>query len=177
VSRSLALVAFVGLVACLGVGIAAATTNPQPAPLRAEQPNVLMWGGSVFFSQREFEPWLARHHETYAGWATLHPIGQNILGGANREPPRFHPWQLAPAGEATVAPVPAGAGSGGGGRAGPFLLVLAGLALSLITLAFLPARRLAPYSGAFAVLHERRVGVSAAGIGILVGVAVARLAG
>jgi hypothetical protein len=176
VLRSSALIAFVGLVACLGVGDAAATTNPQPAPVRAEQPNVLRWGGSIFFSEREFEPWLARHHETYAAWAALHPIGQSILGGADREPPRFQPWQLAPAAEATVAPVPAGAGSGGG-RAGPLLLGLAVLAVALIVLAFLPGRRLAPNPGAFAVLHERRVGVSAAGIGILVGVAVARFAG
>jgi hypothetical protein len=155
------------------MGGAAATTNPQPAPLRAERSNVLLWGESVFFTQREFEPWLAPHDETYAAWAALHPIGRSILDAADREPPRFHPWQLAPAGEPTVASVPAGAGSG----SGPFLLVLAGLAVSLIILAFLPVRRLAPYSGAFAVLHGRRVGVSAAGIGILVGVAVARLAG
>ena len=170
--RSLALVALVGFVACLGVGDAAATTNPQPASARAELPNVLLWAEGVFFSQREFEPWLARHDETYRGWAALHPRGRSILDAANREPPRFLPWQLAPAGEATVASVSAGAGSGDG----PFLLVLAAFAVSLIVLAALPVRRLAPYSGAFVVLHERRVGVSAAGIGILVGVAVARLA-
>jgi hypothetical protein len=172
VPRSLALVAFVGLVVCLGVEDAAATTNPQPAPVRAQVPNVLLWGGGVFFSQREFEPWLARHDETYPAWAALHPRGRSILDAADREPPRFHPWQLAPAGDATVASVPAGAGSG----SGPFLLVLGALAVSLTILAALPLRRLAPYSGAFAVLHERRVGVSAAGIGILVGVVVARLA-
>jgi hypothetical protein len=140
--------------------------------LRADLPNVLLWGEGVFFSQHEFEPWLARHDETYAGWAALHPRGRSILAAAEREPPWFHPWQLAPAGDTTIASVPAGAGSG----SGPYLLVLAALAVSLMILAALPVRRLAPYSGAFAVLHERRVGVSAAGIGILVGVVVAKLA-
>jgi hypothetical protein len=171
VLRSLALVALVTLAACLGVSSAAATTSPEPDHGPAERPSVLLWGDHVFFSPRELEPWLARHHETYAAWAALHPIGRSILDAAGTELPRFEPWQLAPVGEAAVVPVPAGSGSG----AGPLLLGLAAFAVALIILTALPTRRLAPRSAAFVVLHERRVGVPAVAIGILLGVAVARL--
>jgi len=132
---------------------------------------VLLWGDHVFFGSREFERWLAHHNKAYTAWAPLHPTGRSILDIAGRELPRFEPWQLAPVGEAAVVSVPARAGSG----SGPVLLALAALAVALIILAALPVRRLAPYSPAFVVLHDRRVGVSAVAIGILVGVAVARL--
>jgi hypothetical protein len=170
VPRSLAL-ALVTLAACFGVPSAGATTGPQPDPGQAERPSVLLWGDHVFFGARDFERWLARHHETYATWAALHPTGRSILDVADRELPRFEPWQLAPVGEAAVLSVPARAGSG----AGQLLVALAALAAALIILAALPVRRLAPYSAFFAVLDERRVGVSAVAIGIFVGVAVAKL--
>lgn len=134
---------------------------------------MLLWGDHVFFGPREFERWLAHHNKTYAAWAPLHPTGRSILDVADGELPRFEPWQFAPLGEAAVVPVPARAGSGSGAR--PLLLALSALALALIIIATLPVRRLAPYSAAFVVLHERRIGVSVVAIGILVGVAVARL--
>jgi hypothetical protein len=174
VARLLLALSLAALAASLGSPAGSAAPGRGPAHGGAREPSVLLWGSGVFFGRNAFGRWLRRHHRSYSAWESLHPAGRRILADAAAKPVRFRPDQLAPS-RAAPRPVPAiSPPAPGGGSA----LVLALLALGglLTAVSTVPFGRLAPYSPRAALLHRRRVGISAAGIGLLVGIIVAKLA-
>jgi hypothetical protein len=139
---------------------------PRPLPGHDPRPTVLLWGGQLYVRADAFAGWLRQHRQSYGTWAPRHPGAAAILANAE-SPPRFRRSQLAP----TRGPVPPLAAPGPARRVPRSLLgVLAALALVLTVFGMIPR-------GPLPVLPQRRLGVSAAGIGILVGVAVVWLAG
>jgi hypothetical protein len=173
--RLIGVAAVAAAVCCAAACAAAAGTDLRPS-VSAERPYVLLWGNGVFVRRSAFEQWLGRHGRAYRRWAALHPAGRLILGHARAELPRFRRSQLAPQRQAPsplpVAESPPPPASGGDA----LLLVLAALAAALIALSSMPLVRLAPHSTPAVLLHERRFAVSVIGVGILIGVAVAKLA-
>lgn len=172
--RLLVAISLAALAASLGSPAGSATPDRGPAHGNAGQPSVLIWGYGVFFGRGAFERWLHRHHGRYGAWASLHPAGRRILSEAAAKPVLFRPDQLAPS-RAAPPPAPALSPPAPGGGSALFLplLALAGLLTAVSTI---PFGRLAPFSPHAAVLHRMRVGMSAAGIGLLVGIIVAKLA-
>ena len=65
----------------------------------------------------------------------------------------------------------------GSGIASALLFALGAIGLVLLVVSALPLRRLVPASSVAVALGERRLGVSAGGIAIIVGLVVAKLAG
>jgi hypothetical protein len=163
-------VAFVVFAACVAVGRSAAGTDLRPG--MPTTPTALVWGAGLFFDRPAFEQWLREHNKSYDSWATLHPAARSILENPV-EPVRFRP-PPTPVKKALSLPyVPAA--KAGSGIASALLLLLGAIGLVLVTVSLLPLRRLAPASSVAVALGERRLGVSAGGIAIIVGFVVAKL--
>jgi len=168
---------FVALVAVLsvagGLAVPGALGGTDLRPGMPTTPSALLWGTGIFFDRPAFEQWLRVHHETYEVWAGFHPVGRAILESAVR-PVHFRPTRVVkPAPELAFVP-PANTGSG---IASALLFALGAIGLVLLVVSALPLGRLAPASSVAVVLGERRLGVSAGGIAIIVGLVVAKLAG
>jgi hypothetical protein len=171
VPRLLVAVFLAALTASLGLPAASAATGPAHG--EAGQPSVLLWGSGVFFGRSAFERWLRRHHQSYDTWESLHPVGRRILRAAGAKPVQFRRDQIAPSRAARIAePLILTTPDTGGSTLVPALLAFAAL---LTAASAVPLARLAPLSARAALFDRSRIGMSAAGLGLLVGVIVAKL--
>jgi hypothetical protein len=166
---------FVALVAVLAVagGLAApgALGGTDLRPGIPTPPSALLWGSGIFFDRPAFEHWLRERNRTYEVWAGFHPAGRAILESAV-QPVHFRPTPVVqPTPELAFVP----AAKTGSRAASALLFVLGAIGLMLLALSVLPLRRLAPASSVAVALGERRLGVSAGGIAIIVGFVVAKL--
>jgi hypothetical protein len=171
VVRLLALLALGGLLSGLAAGLARPGTDlraPEPTA-----PTALVWGNGLFFNRPAFNRWLRQHNKSYADWGPLHPRARGILENLV-QPVRF---KALPTRDRRM-PVFTLPGQTKVSRVGkPLLFGLAAFGLVLLLVSALPVRRLAPASALAAVISERRIGVSASGIAIFVGILIAKLAG
>jgi hypothetical protein len=176
--RLVCVTAALAVVASLGAARGAAATDPRPA-VGAMLPSALLWGDELFFDRIAFERWLRRHDESYRRWAALHPAGRLILRQAAAKPPRFLRSQYAPTRSAPPRDtVPLAAAPARTGSATSWLLVaFALIGGMLLAVSAVPTRHLVPHFAPAARLHGRRAGVSATGIAILLGIAIAKLSG
>jgi hypothetical protein len=142
--------------------LAAAAGSASAAP----PPEGLTWGGRHFGDRAAFAHWLGGHNIDYSAWARRHPLGAYLL--THSAPPPLVP---APATQ-PVAPVAVPATRHG--PTAPEALTLVAVALLLgFGLAGGAVSRLAPATFGTVDLSGARVGATAGGVSILVGVLVA----
>ena len=183
------------MLCCVAVSLAA----PATAAAEGGEHSVavrsvgLLWGGKRFSSRAAFNAWLRPRSLSYARWARKHPAGRRILAHPLEAPaavPALTTVEATTA-DALAHPSPSEAGPAAERSTGtpqliasaptrhrhrsPLLLLLFALSLAALALVLSPLERLAPSSRLAAVLIERRAGVAAAAIAILVGIGVATL--
>ncbi len=180
--------AILAAVAVYGV-VRPPSSDGPPAP---GSPGSLVWGNGIFANRVELKAWFALHGGSYAAWAKQHPAALRLVPVTSRQtPPKQRSHAVAAAShtvrqkaveQKAAQPVaaarslgvsaPAGRSWRSGANLVLWILIVVGVLLGAAAVA--PERLVHRLPGAaFWKERELRIGSAAAGVALLVGVAIA----